>query len=194
MKATVINLDRRPDRWVQFYAQNGLDLHIPFQRFSAIEAGCGEDGCTASHLEVLCQQTEFPFVVFEDDCVLLEKWSFVEEAMKQLPKDWDALWLGANPRKPLIKYSENLRVLKDAYCLHAVIYNSKRMVDYILENHNTPSGKNLDIFYKTDVQKKFKCFSISPIVATQLSDQSDIAPGVTNNYDEIIANYQKFTK
>lgn len=191
MKAIVINLDRRPDRLQKFYDNNALYLPFEVERFPAIEASCGEDGCTASHLEVLRQQTEFPFVVFEDDCVLLQPWRKIYNAMFQLPPKWDALWLGANPRKKLLHYSTNLRVLKEAYCLHAVIYNSKEMVDFILENHNTPSGKNLDIFYRNVVQKQFRCFSIFPIAATQLSDQSDIAPCVTKNYDEIIANYNR---
>lgn len=191
MKAIVINLDHRGDRLYQFWKNN--DIYLPFyvERFSAVDCLIGEDGCTQSHLKVISSQTEFPFIVFEDDCRMILPWSNVEKAMSQLPEDWDALWLGANPRKPLKKYSENLYRLTDAYCLHAVIYNSKRMVDYIVENHNTTSGNNLDIFYKKEVMKRFNCFITYPIVATQLSDYSDIAHVKTNNDTEIIQNYNK---
>ena len=136
----------------------------------------------------------YPFVVFEDDCVLVEPWHKVENAISQLQYDgYAALWLGANPKKKLQRYSENTFRLKNAWCLHAVVYNSYIMVQYILQHHNTPPGKNLDIFYCKKVMEKFNCFITYPIIATQLSDRSDIAPGITNNYDEIILNYKKAT-
>jgi GR25 family glycosyltransferase involved in LPS biosynthesis len=194
MIGAVINLEKRQDRLKQFWNDNAM--HIPFQvnTFNAIESSIGEDGCTQSHLAVLKGIKTFPFIVFEDDCIMLQPWRYIVQAGKQLPKNWDALWLGANPRKRLQQYSLNLFRLKNAYCLHAVIYNSKRMIDYILENHNTPSGKNLDIFIANDVQEKFNCYSISPIAATQRSDWSDIAKVQTKNYDEIIKFYEYATR
>jgi len=191
MKAVVINLDERPDRMEQF-KKNKFPFEV--ERYSAQHGYCGEDGCTYSHLAVISSQlfSKGPFVVFEDDCVLLESWDVVEKAMNQLPNDWDALWLGANLRRPLTKYSENLYRLTDAYGLHAVIYNSRKMVEYILDNHHTPSGKNLDIFYRKEVLKRFNCFITYPIVATQLSDQGNIAPVNYDNYNVIINNYNKY--
>lgn len=192
MKAFVINLDSRPDRMEKFKKNI-----FPFEviRFPALTGGCGEDGCTNSHLAVLksmgTRPDNYPFAVFEDDCVLVEPWCKVEKAISQLPKNWDALWLGANPKKRLHKYSENLFHLQQAWCLHAVIYNNSFMVEYVLKYHNTPPGKNLDIFYCKEVMEKFNCFITYPIIATQLSDKSDIAPSITNNFDEIISNYKK---
>ena len=71
---------------------------FPFEveRYSAIVAPKGEDGCTFSHMDILDKQTSFPFTIFEDDCLLIKDWSLVEQAMSQLPLNWDALWLGAN--------------------------------------------------------------------------------------------------
>lgn len=194
MKGIVINLDSRPDR-LKSFKENKFPFEV--ERFPGVVAANGEDGCTLSHLAVLHQirqEKAYPVTVFEDDCVLVEPWDLVEKAISQLPKDWDALWLGANPRSKLQRYSDNLYHLKNAYCLHAVIYNSKKMIEYILKKHNTISGKNLDIFYREDVQKRFNCFITYPIAATQLSDRSDIAPCVTNNYQEILNNYNKAVK
>jgi GR25 family glycosyltransferase involved in LPS biosynthesis len=194
MKAYVINLDSRPDRMEKF-TQNIFPFEV--KRFPAITASCGEDGCTFSHLAVLREVgndlNNYPFVVFEDDCVLIEPWCKVEKAISQLPNYWDALWLGANPKQKLKRHSENTFQLKNAWCLHAVIYNNPFMVEYILNYHNTPAGKNLDIFYCKNLMEKFNCFITYPIMATQLSDKSDIAPCITNNYDEIISNYRKAT-
>ncbi len=189
MKAFVINLDSRPDRMEKF-KQNIFPFKV--KRFPAIVGACGEDGCTASHLKIISSQKEFPFAVFEDDCVLIEPWYKVEKAISQLPSDWDALWLGANLRSRLPKYSDNLYKLRNAYGLHAVIYNSKRMVDFVCNLHDTIPGQNLDIFYRKSAIPRFNCFITYPMAATQLSDRSDIAPCITNNYDELINNYKKY--
>ena len=87
MKAYVINLDSRPDRMKLF-----LENKIPFEveRYSAILMPKGEDGCTASHMDLLSKQTEFPFIIFEDDCWLIEDWSIVEKAMNILGGHFDS--------------------------------------------------------------------------------------------------------
>lgn len=190
MKAFVINLDDRPDRLELFRKQS---FPFPVERISGVEDSVAEDGCTAAHLSILEKQTEFPFIVFEDDCMLIEPWSVVEEAIKQLPENWDALWLGALVKQPLTKYSENLFKLTNAFALHAVIYNSKRMVDYILEYHGTPSGTNLDYFYRHMVLKNFNCYITYPMVATQRSDVSNIGGKFTNHTKELLYKYDRFT-
>ena len=191
MKAFVINLDSRPDRLASFRKQQ-----IPFEveRFAGIKAERGQDGCAASHLSVISAQTEFPFAVFEDDCVLLHPWKFVEKAMLQLPSNWDALWLGAMVKKRLHRHSQNLYKLRRAYSLHAVIYNTKRMVDFVVDNHYRTNGENLDVFYCHEVQARFNCFITYPIVATQLSDVSDIGGKFTNNKEAIEAYYKRYVR
>lgn len=180
MHGIVINLDSRPERWQFFQEHNKFPFEI--ERFSAIEAPSGEDGCTLSHLAVIKNQTEFPFIVFEDDCLMTKPWSIVDTAMKQLPYNWDALWLGATLTRPLKKYSLNLYHIERAYCLHAVIYNTPRMVNYILNNHHTPPGKNLDIFYYKELQHRFNCFITYPLCATQTEGYSDIAKKATGSW------------
>jgi len=190
MKAFVINLDRRPER-LEAFRKN--QFPFPVERVSAVDRECGEDGCTLSHLSVIGSQTEFPFVVFEDDCDMLLGWDVVETAMSQLPPMWDALWLGATLYKPLKRYSRNLFILRNAFALQAVIYNSKRMVDFILKNHNTPHGQNLDIFYYKEVQNRFSCYIVYPLVAGQRSGMSDISKKHQDFNDEIIPRYNQHT-
>jgi len=191
MNAFVINLDSRPDRLESFRNQS-----FPFEveRFRGVVAARGQDGCAASHLAVINRQIEFPFVVFEDDCLLIQPWSIVEVAMQQLPSDWDALWLGAMVKRPLVRYSPNLYRLKRAYSLHAVIYNSKLMVDYIVTKHYRTNGENLDVFYCHEVQARFNCFIVYPIVATQKSDVSNIGKKLTNNEEDIVNYYNRYVR
>lgn len=191
MKAYVINLDSRPDRLASFQRNK-----IPFEveRFPGVVTTCGEDGCTLSHIAILKTQKVFPFAVFEDDCVLIEDWSIVERAMDQLPKDWDALWLGATLRIPLVRYSENLYRLRRAHTTHAIIYNTRRIVKDVLERYESFKGSNIDIYYCRMLQKKFNCYITYPMVATQLSDYSDIAKVHTDNHNHILHQYKRYAR
>ena len=172
VRAYVINLDERPDRMVEF---NKNQFPFPVERISGVKSENGAIGCTLSHFNLLKTQQEFPFVVFEDDCVMLQPWSFVEEAMKQLSSDWDALWLGATLDTPLVRYSENLFRLKRGYCTHAIIYNSRELIDYTLTHYATVDHKRIiDIFYYQFVQEKFNCFITYPITTKQLGGLSNV--------------------
>lgn len=195
MKAFVMNLEDRPDRMEEFKKNN-----FPFEveRFNAIKTDPGWKGCTKSQLVILSRQKDFPFIIFEDDCVLLKSWDVVENAMKQLPEDWDMLYLGATLERPIERYSENLFRLKNAYCAHAIIYNSKRAVDYILNEHenffrNSSERNTLDVFYFYAVQEKFNCFIVSPLVATQRPGFSDIE-NMNVDYIQIINHFNLYTK
>lgn len=194
MKATVINLENRPERMIDF-RKNVFPFEV--ERFNAIKTTPGWFGCTASHLEVIRQQRELPFIIFEDDCVLLQSWNVVELAMSQLPADWDMLWLGATNVREVQRYSNNLFRIKGAYCAHACIFNSQRVVDYILNNQDrffkgcegTDHRPVIDVFYVVEIQELFNCFITDPIVATQSVTYSDIEMKV-NDYEPYITNVQ----
>lgn len=188
MRGIVINLARREDRWIAFQKQ---DFPFPVERFEAYDMPRGEDGCTMSHLKVIDSIETFPTIVFEDDVVMLQPWSFVDDILRQqMPVTWDALWLGANINRPLKRRSRNLYYLNNAFCLHAVIYNSRKMIDFILKNHNTPPGKNLDIFYNRQVFDKFDCYITYPMAATQASGYSDICKrSVEYGIEELIPKF-----
>lgn len=198
MKAYVINLDRRPERMVTFSKNK---FPFPIERFSAIETANGVDGCNESHWAILRKQTEFPFIILEDDCVLVEPWDKVEEAMRQLPPDWDALWLGGTLNARITRYSENLFKLKQCYCTHAIIYNSQRMVDFILSEFSSfkPTicdKKTIDVFYYEKVQEKFNCYITYPMMAVQAEGYSDIMKRTPRDaeYQWRWDCYNKFTK
>jgi GR25 family glycosyltransferase involved in LPS biosynthesis len=190
MKSYVINLKESTERLAQF-RENKFPFEI--MRFDALRGSCGLDGNCLSIRTLLAQVIEFPVVIFEDDCVMLENWMVVQRAMVELPEDADALWLGATLTKPLERYSDHLFRLKRAYTTHAIIYYSKRMVDYILNLH-VPSGVALDVFYFMHIQEKFNCYITNPICATQRDGISDIDGRDMKYYNYIIDSYNKFTK
>jgi hypothetical protein len=125
------------------------------------------------------QQKEFPYIIMEDDCVMVVPWEEVEKAMEQLPSDWDALWLGGTLDAPIQRYSPNLFRLKKCYCTHAILYNSRRMIDYILREFESfkptiTNKKIIDVFYYEKVQEQFNCYITYPMMAVQAEGYSDI--------------------
>jgi len=187
MKAFVINLTERKDRMEQFLQNN---FPFPVMRFNAIKDDPGWDGCSKSHLSILRKQKEYPFIIFEDDVILLQSWDIVEKAMSQLPEDWDALWLSATLMILQSRYSENLFSLKEGLCASAIIYNSKRIIDYIIGNYeiwipHNDQRKSIDVFYAYDVQQKFNCYIVAPLIITQRPGYSDIEKRDIN-YEQIV--------
>ena len=194
MKGFVINCKNSTER-LRLFRENQFPFEV--EVFEALEGTTPAERdfvSGLSHLSILANQTEFPVAVFEDDCVLLEPWSVVEKAMSQLPDNWDALWLGATLQRPIKRYSENLYRLIGGHALHAVIYNSKRMVDYMVSHYNAHDFKVLDVLTAYHAQAEFNCYITYPIVATQRACMSDINGRYLDNYNEIINHYNKFVQ
>lgn len=185
MKAYCMNLDERQGRWDEFQTQK---LPFAVERFAAIKMSPGWAGCRASYLELM-KKVDGLTVIFEDDCLFLQDWSVVENAMKQLPETWDCLYLGATLNKPIERYSDNLFFLKAGWTTHAIIYHDRRIPDYVLKNAD--KVRKIDVFLANVVQEKFNCFITYPLVATQRPGYSDIINGVTD-YAIIKQRYAKY--
>ena len=189
-KAWVINLETRKDKLKEFNSQ-----YFPFfvERFSGLLAAKVGLGCTLSHLTILEKKHTFPFIVFEDDCTIIESWDVLDKAINQLPNDWDMLYLGANVTAPVIHYSENLVRLKGAWMAHAIIYNSQSVIDYILSNRKIPEKVIIDDFYRTNVHAKFNCFMVTPMMAVQRPGKSDVRGGRFRDYTNVVkSNFEKY--
>jgi len=175
MKAFVINLKDRKDRMTIFKMNN-----FPFKvkRFDAIQAEPGWIGCARSHLEIIREQKEFPFVIFEDDCVLMDSWDRVEAAILQLPPTWDILWLGASQSRIIARHSENIFIARDIYCHHSVIYNSQAIVDFYLNNYKYLLP--IDAYTASVISYNFVCYLMNPMITRQVKGYSDIEKKVVD--------------
>ena len=183
-----INLPHRTERWEQAKAEiEAFGLH-PL-RLNGVEHLDGHTGCTQAHLNAL-KHLKPPFLLCEDDIKFVGTLKDLQNAIAQLPPDWDMLYLGATLQNKLERYSDNLFRLKDAYTTHAIVYNSQRVIDYIVANHNT---RKVDVFFADTVQHEFNCYVASPIIATQRAGFSDIV-GYHTDYAGIVDSFNKFTK
>jgi hypothetical protein len=194
MKGFVINCKNSTER-LRLFCENKFPFDI--EVFEAIEGKTPSERdyiSGISHLTIMNKQKEFPFLVCEDDCILLQLWDIVDRAIDQLPEDWDALWLGATLQSPITRYSENLYRLKNGHALHAVIYNSPAMIDYMTRNFTPDKYRCLDVLTAYSAQKLFNCYITYPICATQRSCMSDINGKFLDNYNIIVDSYNKYAR
>lgn len=102
----VINLQRRPDRLVNFTNEMKLIGVTTCERFDAIDYGpdMGNHACSASHravMDLIVQRGLRRAFVFEDDSVVRAPFrdSFNEavvQPLRELPEDWEMIYLGGH--------------------------------------------------------------------------------------------------
>lgn len=138
-----------------------------------------------SQFKALSQSVGDRVLILEDDVIFrgmsAMKDSHFPQALKELPDDWDMLFLGANtigsdvlPFRPPIPYSEHISQLQDVWTTHAVAY-SRNCIDFILQNWKYDEWPPIyDEYLRTCVLPVKKCFVVNPMIADQRAGMSDI--------------------
>ncbi len=168
MNTYVINRSDRPERYAHVREElrkQGMNA----RRFDAVINSKGYIGCKESHLAIIEKcKTDVAFMILEDDVVFLEDISpYLNDAIRQLPHDYDMLYLGASPKSPQERYSDNLFRLRGAYTTHAIIYHTRPggAVEYILRHK--AEIKKIDVFYAEYIQSLFNVYVTYPMFCTQ---------------------------
>lgn len=193
-KVYCINLPERTDRFENAYRELSSIGITDINWHHGQKTSWGHTGCTQSHVDVLKKcRTLNRFTIFEDDIQFINNpLNLLGLVEKQLPRQWDLLYLGANVYEPLQKFSENIYHLKGAYCTHAIVYNNREVADYIIFHQN--NIRQIDVFFREFVQKVFRCYIVSPIIATQADGHSDIVKKHTSNTRMFIDNFNQNAK
>ena len=198
----VINLAKATDRLAQAQ-DNFKKLGTKFLRIEAVNT-CylpkkinmwsqpGQLGGATTHnlcAKVAKHMNWDHVAIFEDDFVLCEDFEQrLETGVKQLPKDWDIVFLGGcRHQAPPTYYSDNLVRANKTFGMVGYILNKKFYDKYI---ECTNDIGNLGIEYGLfKYQHKVNSFAIYPEVITQKDHQySFMADGLngkmTTNIDE----------
>ena len=171
----VINLDNRPDRWLNLQKicwSNGIQ---PI-RISAVKASPGWHGCAKSHAKCAAKAKEMglPWVlVLEDDCTFSrEGWqrflSFLPWLWNNRDK-WEFFNGGITYVDKIEVFNEKPLLLKaNGYAAHFILYTDAAY-DYIAgwdEKSHGPCDTYFDV--------KFKSVACYPLIARQIPNHSDI--------------------
>lgn len=180
-----INLASRPDRDLATrYELERLGI-----KATRVEAVSGENKFLAfneSQYKALFYSDGDPVLILEDDIrfrISAVTDCHLSAAVKELPADWDMLYLGANItgsdvtnwNKPE-PYSPHLSRLTNAWTTHAVAYSRKCINDII----GTWDWRELPIYdewLRVNILPVKKCFVINPMIADQRPGYSDIWRG-----------------
>ena len=180
-----INLDRRPERWRRMeerFIQCGI---LSVIRFAGIDGqslqtpatwpySSGHYGCLQSHLAILrlARENEVPVVlIFEDDCIFDPEFNQkFASCMKQVPADWDLLFLGGKHFEEPIQISENVARAKLTYQTHAYAVNH-RIYDVLIELCEGGRGAIDD--HTVTLQKDYNCYCFVPNLIWQERIDSD---------------------
>lgn len=182
-KIFCINLDHRPGKW-EFMEGQFKKYGLKVERFKAINGNPnnlkvpisnGDVGCTLSHLGVIKKAKEEKLksiLVLEDDAEFIEGFlGKFKEYYKQVPKDWQMLYLGGSHLRPIIPVSTNVAKISHTYTTHS--YAIKDSVYDMVIKRFPNLQKEVDVYY-ADIQKIIKAYVIRPHLTWQKEGFSDI--------------------
>lgn len=186
-----INLDDRTDRWE--HAQKEFEkvgILDRVKRFSAKREDDGRIGIINSNLAIVKMAKSKGLnnvLVFEDDVEFIVDYpeKYLKKAILQIGNlDWALFYLGANTHDKLIKIKHNLILLKNAYAVHSMAYN-KRIYDKFIQKYEglktiSKHEDILDVYLAEQIQSKYICLMVNPMLTTQMNDYSDIEKHLVN--------------
>jgi GR25 family glycosyltransferase involved in LPS biosynthesis len=187
-RVVVINLDSRPDRLEQFDAQ-AKKFGIKYDRISAVPADPPKLpatwACKESHLSVMKQAIKDGvkrLFVFEDDALFDTEFDTKFPLFyKELPEDWDMLYLGAwhIVNEP---YKEGIVKMIESYSAHAYGINEHYMQEALSAAYK-PNPIDIALAKK---HPHIKAYCAKPALVGQTPGYSDIE----REYRDVTEHYR----
>lgn len=119
-------------------------------------------------------------LALEDD-VIFRDLHMLPAAIRELPHNWDILYLGANitdmvfgiKENPPIRYSARLHRIRRAWTSHAIAY-TRRMADIIVRHYPVGTFEMYDNWVSGNILGHYNCYLVNPMVAYQRPGKSDL--------------------
>ncbi len=192
-EAYVINLKHRTDRLISI-TDECIKNDIKINLIAAVDGASkyatlkrkrkAVFGCYDSHLytlKMLQHKVGEYFLVIEDDCVFVDNFrQKLEECSKQLPENWDMLYIGGSlkAKNSTENFSQNLKRAKNVLCTHAYIIKKSSITDLITTVEKRKW--KVDMLY-CNYQKTHNCYITVPELTWQKTGYSDLEFRVTDN-------------
>ena len=184
----VINMDNRPDRLKDVQQELPKLGFTEWTRFPGIPGG--EQGSVRSHLE--CIKGRGNRFIFEDDVYFDDgAKAIMDEAIKQLPDDFDMFYIGANVKTPQERYSDNLfTITGGTHTNHAILFSdhARQTITELYDPATNPITHIFDHWLFMEGQKIMKCFACWPLVAFQRGGYSDVRRLSLDYREEMLLN------
>lgn len=162
-KIFCINLDSRSDRWIRVQKEFHY-VHIDPERFSAIVHPKRHVGCRMSHQAIVGMARDSGWdkvLIFEDDTVFHpDTITIFDDAVKQLPAQWDLLYFCCVPGT-LEEHTNSLTRIVSCKMGNAVVFN-RTIYDIVLASKEQSMDRTNLL-----VHPRGKSFCIKPMIAEQ---------------------------
>lgn len=168
MKAKVINLDSRRDKWR--ISEMELSPHFELERVSAIRHEWGWVGLAKTFNQIFAE-AEGDVLIFEDDATYRGWVTNLLNAIKDLPEGWEMLMLGANIKDQRIdRINNNLARTYGAWTTHGIYYSHKLCKELANLEFSVP----IDEYFRTVVHPRGNSYVVYPFLSYQRPSDSDI--------------------
>jgi GR25 family glycosyltransferase involved in LPS biosynthesis len=181
--ALVINLDRSKERYATFI-QN-YNFSGTLQRIPAIDGRLieqpkvawmkkGDMACLRSHNKALqhAKYNGYPCVIiFEDDIVFEPDFNRkLNEAMLELPHNWDMVWMAGAKRTPDFPFSAHLKLMTGTWGAYGIIIRNT-VYDFFISEFSKEQHSS-DTYY-SEYHSRFNSFRIAPDLVHHIGKDSD---------------------
>lgn len=175
-KVCLTNQDHEWQKAVWEFERVGL---TGVHRFQALEDIGPHQSFSKSARQILIEfhESESQTLLHLEDDVVFKDLGHLLQAERELPSDWDILYLGANlllwgngPQPERI--SEHLFRVRAAWTTHAIAY-SRKVIPFILENQPGFSEQMLDNWLSEQLPN-LNAYIVAPMVAYQRPRHSSI--------------------
>ncbi len=155
---------------------NELAPHFNLERVSAIKHEWGWLGLAQTFKKIF-QECEGDVLIFEDDATYRGWATNLQDAINDLPANWDMLMLGANIKDSRIdRISKRLVRTYGAWTTHAILYSHRFAKEMAELDLDVP----IDEYYRTIVHPKGNSYIVYPFLSYQRPSDSDIESGYKN--------------
>lgn len=179
-----LNHPNATERWgscLQEFKRIGLNGVARFEALPSIGPHQSFNLSVRTILEYFIRSPYERLLFLEDDVTFVRP-EIADEAIKELPGDWDILYLGANVLHPTgpkpTAYSPHLCRVYEAWTTHAIAFN-KKCISFILENQPGLSEAMFDNWLSANLAR-FNSYIVSPMAAYQRPGHSLIWNSTTN--------------
>lgn len=164
-------------------------------------------GCYLSHLKALRiarDQSLKSVLILEDDVVFAQNKRAIasfENAMAELPQDWDLMFLGFQFDKAPRRFSDNLNVVECGNCMHAYAVRAKSFDALIKDLEDVINDKSQmmrpvdEVLSEALEKNRYRAFAPRALIAFQRDELVSDITGKTNKpYNTLIrATYRIYT-
>jgi len=167
----VINLDRRPDRWIKVQEEL-CKFTNNYKRFSAVDTG-NTIGCAKSYFKLLEEYSHLDkIMIFQDDVQLFDfsrqTW---DNAITEVPENWDIIISGVHYANKCIHITKNVVQLHDFSGLQMAMIKPRILP--LIKEWNQQGG--FDRFLgKLALDNKINIYCILPFCSIQSDGFSDL--------------------